>query len=168
MNKKVIGIIIAIILIAVAGVSVYVLTKGNSADVQRTEKKETVESYTLKVEDKEIKLGEVFSREKCGQELQYSEVASCAFDGLDKTYTYENYEITTGEKDKIISIYFIDEGVSTTEGVKITDSYDKMVQVYGNNLKNEGNKYIYTKGNTSIEFMVDNEVITGIEYIYNN
>lgn len=166
MNKKVIGIIIAIILIVIVGVSVYMLTRGNSADVQKTEKKETQEAYALKVNNKEIKLGEVFSREKCGQELQYSEVASCAFDGLDKKYTYENYEITTGEKDKITSIYFIDEGVSTTEGAKITDSYDKMVQVYGNNFKNEGNKYTYTKGDTSIEFMVENEVIVGIEYIY--
>lgn len=168
MNKKVIGIIIAIILITIVGFSVYILTKGNSVDVQKTEKKETEASYTLKLDNKEIKLGEVFSREKCGQELQYSEVASCAFEGLDKTYTYENYEITTGEKDKIASIYFIDEGVSTTEGVKITDSYDKMVQVYGTNFKNDGNKYTYTKGNTTIEFMVENEIITAIEYIHNN
>lgn len=168
MNKKVIGIIIAIIVIAVVGAGVYMLTKGDSSDVQKTDKKETVESYALKVDSKEIKLGEVFSVEKCGKELEYSEVASCAFEGLDKTYTYENYEITTGEKDKITSIYFIDEGVSTTEGVKITDSYDKMVQAYGTNFKNDGNKYTYTKGNTSIEFMVENEVITGIEYVYNN
>lgn len=168
MNKKVIGIIIAIIVIAVVGAGVYMLTRGDSSDVQKTDKKGTVESYALKVDNKEIKLGEVFSREKCGQELQYSEVASCAFDGLDKTYTYENYEIKTGSQDKITSIYFIDEGVSTTEGVKITDSYDKMVQVYGNNFKNDGNKYAYTKGNASIEFMVENEVITGIEYVYNN
>lgn len=168
MNKKVIGIIIAIIVIAIIGAGVYMLTKGSSSDVQKTEKKATEEVYALKVDNKEIKLGEAFSIEKCGKELEYSEVASCAFEGLDKTYTYENYEITTGEQDKITSIYFIDEGVSTTEGVKITDSYDKMIQVYGDNFKNEGNKYTYTKGNTTIEFMVENEVITGIEYVYNN
>ncbi len=168
MNKKAIGVIVAIIVIVIVGVSVYMLTKGNSADEPKKEKNETQEVYALKVNNKEIKLGEVFSREKCGQELQYSEVASCAFDGLDKTYTYENYEIKTGSQDKITSIYFIDEGISTTEGVKITDTYDKMVQVYSNNFKNEDNKYIYEKGNTSIEFMVENDVITGIEYIYNN
>ena len=43
-----------------------------------------------------------------------------------------------------------------------------MVQAYGTNFKNDGNKYTYTKGNTSIEFMVENEVITGIEYVYVN
>ena len=48
MNKKVIGIIIAIILIVIVGVSVYMLTRGNSADVQKTEKKETQEAYALK------------------------------------------------------------------------------------------------------------------------
>ena len=142
------------------------LTKGNLSDVEKTQKRETAASYTLKVDNKEIKLGETFSIEKCGKELQYSEVASCAFDGLDKTYTYENYEIKTGEKDKITSIYFKDEGISTTEGVKITDTYDKMVQVYTNNFQNEGNKYIYTKGNTQIEFIVENDIIIGIEYIY--
>lgn len=166
MNKKVMGIIVAIIVIAIVGASVYMLTRANSADEQKKEKNGTQEVYALKVNNKEIKLGEVFSREECGQELQYSEVASCAFDGLDKTYTYENYEIKTGSEDKITSIYFIDEKISTTEGVKITDTYDKMVQVYSNNFKNEDNKYIYEKGNTLIEFIVENDVITGIEYIY--
>ena len=127
MNKKIIGIILAIIIIVIIGVGVYMIVKGSSNEPQKVENKQTETSYTLKINNKEIKLGETFSREKCGQELQYSEVASCAFDGLDKTYTYENYEIKTGEQDKIVSIYFIDEGIATTEGVKITDSYDKMV-----------------------------------------
>lgn len=168
MNKKTIVITVAIIVIAIIGVGGYILLKGNSSEPQKLEKKQAEVGYTLKVNNKEIILGEVFSREKCGQELQYSEVASCAFDGLDKTYIYENYEIKTGLQDKIVSIYFKDEGISTNEGVKITDSYEEMIQAYSSDFKNEGNKYTYTKANTSIEFIVQNNIITGIEYVYNN
>lgn len=167
MNKKAIGVIVAIILIVIIGVGGYIVLKRDSSELQEVESKRIEAEYTLKVNNKEIKLGETFSREKCGQELQYSEVASCAFDGLDKTYTYENYEIKTGLQDKITSIYFKDEGISTTEGIKITDSYDQMIQAYTNNFENEGNKYIYKKANTSIEFIVENDIIIGIEYIYN-
>ena len=97
MNKKIlIGVLIVIVLII--GVIVYMSTnKTETTDTDGTSKtaQEEIESYAFNYNGKEIKLGAEFSREEFGQELGYSEVPSCAFEGVDKTYTYEDYEITT-------------------------------------------------------------------------
>ncbi len=170
MEKKLIYVIIAVIVIVLIGVGVFVYaSKDKSEKVSDNVGEQKQEAFVLKSGDKEIVLGEEFSTEKCGKEKEYSEIPSCAFNGIDKTYKYDNYEITTypdGAKDRILSIYFLDSGVSTTEGVKIADSYDDMVQAYGNEYENEGNKYSYKKGKTRIEFLVENKVITSIEYRY--
>ena len=72
------------------------------------ESAKTEEKYSFSYNNMDFVLGEIFTREKFGTEAEYSEVASCAFEGLDKTFKYEHYEITTypdGEDDRIYSIY---------------------------------------------------------------
>ena len=101
--------------------------------------------FIFKYQNKEYLLGEVFTKEKYGEPLTYSEVPSCAFDGIDKTYTYSHYEITTypvDGKDKVYVIYFLDDEITTTEGVKISDSLDDMLEKYGKDYQKEGNLYI--------------------------
>lgn len=171
--KKSLLIILVIILLVVGGVEV-MLTLQNSSnknnDTAQSEKQDNDEDvYAFKIGEKEIKLGEEFSKEKLGQEESYSEIASCAFEGLDKTYTYTDYEITTfpdGDKDRIYSIYFLNPEVSTTEGVRVSDSIDAMLNTYGDSYEKQGNQYTYKKGKTSIEFIVENDVITSIQYTY--
>ena len=50
--------------------------------------------------------------EKLGEPKKYTESASCAFEGLDKTYFYGNFYMTTypqGEKDYVFSLWFVDD-----------------------------------------------------------
>ncbi len=128
---------------------------------------QTEEKYSFSYNNMEFVLGDVFTREKFGTEIEYSEVASCAFEGLDKTFKYEHYEITTypdGEDDRIYSIYLLDDTVPTKEGVKITDDVSKMTEIYGNDYTQQGESYLYSKNNTTIQFYTSNGVIIGIEY----
>ena len=63
-------------------------------------------------------------------------------EGLDRIYKYENYEITTYARDgkeRIQSIYLLNDMVKTEEDVKITDSYNKMIEKYSNNYVREEN-----------------------------
>ena len=63
-------------------------------------------------------------------------------EGLDRIYKYENYEITTyerGGKERIQSIYLLNDMVKTEEDVKITDSYNKMIEKYSDNYVREEN-----------------------------
>ena len=169
--KKKILIGIVIILVIIGGIEIAVTlqdgSKTNPSKSQTTEKAK--EGYIFTDGEKKAILGEEFNKEAFGKEESYSEIASCAFEGLDRTYAYLNYEITTfpdGEKERIYTIYFLNENVQTREGVKITDTLEKMKEVYGNETGKQGNQYVYTKGKTNLEFIVEEDVITSIQYTY--
>lgn len=123
--------------------------------------------YTFSYNEMDFVLGSEFSREKYGKETSYSEAPSCAFDGVDKTYTYEHYDVTTypdGDIDRISSIYFQDDEIETLEGVAIGDSLQDMLNAYGNNYEKTENLYTYTLEKTHLNFIVENEIVTSIEY----
>ena len=78
--------------------------------------------------------------EALGEAESYFEAASCAFDGLDKTYTYSSFEIDTYEmegKDYISCIYFRDDMVETKEGISLFMTKEDMIAVYGENYTEE-------------------------------
>lgn len=159
LNKKKFIVLVIIIL----------LMCGCMNKVNEKENLEKEESYIFSYNGIDIELGSIFSTEKYGKEDEYSEIESCAFDGLDKTYRYSNYEITTypdGNKDRIYSIYFLDDSVKTKEGIKINDTLEDMVNMYGNNYEKLDNLYIYHKNNTNIRFIIENNIIISIEYQY--
>ena len=135
------------------------------------EAKQETESkvYSFTDNGNEFVLGAIFDEDKLGQNSSYSETVSCASQGTDKTYTYPNFEVKTyndGKDDRILSIYLITDDVQTKEGVKVTDSYQKMLDTYGNNFDQLDALYIYRLGKTALHFMVENDVITAIEYVY--
>ncbi len=175
--KKVILILLIVAVLIIGGVEIGVTMqkankKGETSSGEEILKNETeTDVYTFSDNGKKIALGEVFSKESLGigDEESYSEIASCAFEGLDKTYTYANYEITTypdGDKDRIYTIYFLNTEAKTEEGVSVSDSLDKMLSTYGDNYEIQGNQYTYTKGKTQLQFIVENDVITSIQYSY--
>ena len=68
-----------------------------------------------------------------GEWRDYAESASCAFEGLDKVYTYAGFEIQTypmGEKDYVYMIILQDDTVATEKGVRIGDSKDAVIAAY--------------------------------------
>lgn len=175
--KKVILIILIVAVIIIGGVEIGVTVQKAKKEGATSSGEEIIkngaeaEAYIFSDNGKEIALGEIFSKESLGigNEESYSEIASCAFEGLDKTYTYANYEITTypdGDKDRIYTIYFLNTEAKTAEGVSVSDSLEKMIQVYGDNYEIQGNQYTYTKGKTQLQFIVENDVITSIQYSY--
>lgn len=106
-----------------------------------------------------------------GQPDSYFEAASCAFDGLDKTYTYGQIEILTypdEEKagvDYISSLRLLDGSVSTPEGISIGDKASDVVAAYGNDYDDLGNQYSYLDGDTFLNFLLDGDTVISIEYI---
>ena len=123
--------------------------------------------YTFSYNGMEFTLGDVFTTDKYGEEISYSEVPSCAFEGIDKTYTYDNYEVTTypdGDTDRISNVLLKGTDVKTPEGVGILDTKDDMISKYGNDFKQNENQYTYTLENTHLEFVIEDDVISSIEY----
>ena len=171
--KKALIVIIAIIVIVAICVGVYFLTSGSKEtnspaenDVNTAEDS-SESAIKLEFEGKDMTPGAVFSRDIFGEETSYSEVPSCAGQGTDKVYNYGSYEITAyqeGDQEIIYSVYFIDDQITTTEGVKISDDSSVMFEKYGDNYEQTGNQYTYTSGNVELAFIVENDFIRSITY----
>lgn len=163
MNKNIRNSIIIILIIAIIIVRIHIISNRNAEN----DEVNNIQEYVFCNNNNKIKIDDEFSREKYGQEKEYSEIISCAYEGLDRIYKYENYEITTYERDgkeRIQSIYLLNDMVKTEEDVKITDSYNKMIEKYSDNYVREENMYTYIQGKTALKFIIENNIITSIEY----
>src|SRR5690554_1502967 len=66
--------------------------------------------------------------EELGEPMEYFEAPSCAYQGLDKTYYYNGFEITTytqDDTDYIANVVLVDDSVTTKEGIHIGSSIDQ-------------------------------------------
>lgn len=169
------GIIVAIIILVMVGVGAFVMINNQKAKTEVSGQKETAKEETKTMEyeftyqGKTIKVNDIMDKEKIGPEKNFYEIPSCAFEGMDKIYEYENFEIETytneEKEERIYSIYFTDTKQTTTEGVCVSDSYDKMIETYGEDFKQDGTQYSYIKEDTCLEFIVENNFITSIKYV---
>ena len=102
-----------------------------------------------------------------GEPLSYFEAASCAFEGLDKTYTYSGFVITTrpdGDQDYVNSIRLTDDSVVTPEGIYIGCSADDVTAAYGEGSRTE-NVISYTKCDSAMNFILEGDKVISIEYL---
>ena len=102
-----------------------------------------------------------------GMWTNYAETTSCAFKGLDKTYSYPGFDLYTyplNGRDNVNSVYFVDESVKTVEGIGIGSSQEDMERVYGTDYTEEFGVYTYTKDKSTLQFIITDGVIEAIEY----
>lgn len=107
---------------------------------------------------------------KAGKPKKKSESKSCAFQGMDRTYTYADFTLSTYSKSKkgeeyVNGITLLTSKVSTKEGLKIGSSKNDMIKKYGKG-KSEFGVYSYTKGKSKLMIeMGKNNKVSGIRYI---
>ena len=102
-----------------------------------------------------------------GEPQSYFEAASCAFEGLDKTYTYTGFTVTTrpdGDKDYVNSILLTDDSVTTPEGVYIGAPAEDVLAAYGEGGSSDA-VLSYVIGNTALNFIMQDGAVISIEYI---
>ncbi len=105
--------------------------------------------------------------EDLGKEQSYFEAPSCAFEGLDKTYTYSGFVITTrpdGEEDYVSSIRLTDDSVTTPEGIYVGSSEADVVAAYGEGTRDEA-ELRYTRDSTALSFILEGDKVVSIEYL---
>ena len=102
-----------------------------------------------------------------GEYNKFTKVPSCAYQGNDKIYSYNGYNIYTNEfekKDVITSVILTSDLVSTPEGLKIGDSELKADDIYGDNYKEEAGVRTYKKADTELKIIIEKDAVTSIEY----
>ncbi len=102
-----------------------------------------------------------------GEPLRYFEAPSCAFEGLDKTYTYAGFVIITrpeGDSDFVSCITLSDDSVTTPEGAYIGFAKADVIKLYGEGDETPGG-ISYTKGDCVLSFIIDKDTVISIEYL---
>lgn len=104
-----------------------------------------------------------------GEWRDYDESPSCAFEGLDKVYTYAGFEIQTypmGEKDFVYLIELYDDTVATEKGIRIGDTKEAVIAAYGAPDKQESTYLNYNATDMYLEFHLADGIVTSIQYCH--
>lgn len=105
--------------------------------------------------------------EALGEPKSYTEEASCAFEGLDKTYYYGSIYISTyplDGKDYIYTLWFADDTVTTAEGIRIGSARSEVEKAYGDDYFNGTNTCELTKGNSKLTILVTDGLVSAVRY----
>jgi hypothetical protein len=96
------------------------------------------------------------------------EAPSCAFEGLDKVYRYDGFEIQTGMLngvDYVTGVIILDENVKTPEGLSIGMSLEEMVEIYGDDYAEDFGQYVYEDEDVRLIMIIDEGEVLTISYI---
>jgi len=105
-----------------------------------------------------------------GEPLEEFEDPSCAFDGIDRVFLYPDFEVRTypkGSSDHVHTIVFENDLIRTTEGgIRLGASLQDVIDAYGDDYEHDSGMYTFTRGLTTLEFLVDDDIVTNIIYGY--
>ena len=93
---------------------------------------------------------------------------SCAYQGKDKVYTFDGFELSVypkNGKNLVASVYIpADSKASTPEGIGIGASADAVIKAYGPDYVEQWGVYRYTASGTTLVFYTTNGAVDAIEY----
>lgn len=132
-----------------------------------TKPQEKAEGFTFTLADVKLVPGADFDPTELPEAASVYEVPSCAIEGTDNLYNYDTVEITAfndGNGEIIYSIYIVDANTSTDEGLYIGDDLEQVNAIYGTERTENDNELTYQKGDTLLILIVENNIVTSIEY----
>lgn len=160
------------VLFIILGISTLVSFSGGESKEQGSNEQKDIE---VKVNNETISLNEDIEEimKKIGEYKEYSESKSCLYEGFDRKYTYDGIVINTypkGDKNYVSTIEVLSKDVILSKNVKVGDSANKIVEVFGEDYAEKEETYCtYEYGNYGIAFYFEDGLIDVIElYVINN
>ena len=105
--------------------------------------------------------------EALGEANSYFESPSCAAQGIDKLYTYNDFELETypdGDIDRGLYVRLKSDAVSTQEGITTSSTKDEIKEAYGEPTSEVSGNMVYEKGDMKLKFIFDGDSVVSIEY----
>lgn len=144
----------------------------NNNEVQESDtvqEETSVKGYVFKQQDVVIEIDAEAAAviDALGEPISYFEAASCAFEGLDKMYTYNSFQLDTypmNDVDYVSAIVFKDDSITTAEGVAIGDTRAKVEEAYGTVYEEQGSMIVYSKDGMKLCFIFEGDTVASIEY----
>jgi hypothetical protein len=87
---------------------------------------------------------------------------------MERVYTYSGFELHTYEMDGtdyVAALIFLDDSVSTKEGVYLFSSLEDVLAAYGDGYTRTNDMYSYERDGSKLSFLVENDEVTMIEYM---
>jgi len=100
-----------------------------------------------------------------GEPLGVFEAPSCAFDGIDRIFGFRGIQIHTypdGDLDRVHTVSFLDDGVTTANGIRLGDTIADALAAYGGNYTQDTGMYTFTIERTTLSFFVEDDEVTSI------
>lgn len=173
--KKIITVLILLIVIlascnAEKGNISETETATNNTKVGQTENSSgaiETEGWFYNLDDVKINLLEALP-DNVPKYLNSYTIPSCASQGTDYVYVYDDIEITcysNGGVELPYIIYLKEDGNGkTSEGVGIGDTVEQVVNVYGSDYVEKNSEYNYVKGETTLSFLIRDGKVLEITY----
>lgn len=123
-----------------------------------------MEAFFIMAGDVKVIPGTAFDATKVSYDDVF-EVPSCAGEGTDKVYMTTGYEITAfhdGKSEITYVVLFVTPDAQTPEGLCLGDDMAKAATLYGQ-YEQDGSAWIFTRGNTQLWVIGENDVVTSIE-----
>lgn len=95
------------------------------------------------------------------------ESPSCAFGDLDKIHTYNGFEMDTYSLegvDYVSAIIFLDDSVTTAEGIAIGATVEDVKAAYGEPTSEESTILTYEKDEMKLCFLIKDNSVVSVEY----
>ena len=95
------------------------------------------------------------------------EAPSCAFDGMDKIFSYNGFDLLTysqNGKDLVSGVVLRDDTVETPEGIAIGSKAEDVAKAYGS-VEKDATSATFTTENCKLLIIFENGVVTSIQYI---
>ena len=102
-----------------------------------------------------------------GEPRSYTEEPSCAFDGMDKTYYYGSFYLSTYPmegKDFVYSFWYADDSVATEEGIRIGSTKAEVEAIYGADCFNGANAYTQAQSNSKLTILMEDGMVSSIQH----
>ena len=97
------------------------------------------------------------------------EAPSCAYQGVDKFYYYNGFQLTVNDVDNaahVTVIMVVDDTVSIPQGVKIGSKQDEMLSLMGSDYTEASGVYQFVSGTTILQIRVKDGAVADIQYTY--
>ena len=105
-----------------------------------------------------------------GEWSAFDESPSCAFEGMDKVYTYNAYEIETycqKNVDYVAKVRLLDDSVKTAKGIAIGAKKADVTAAYGTPTTESETELTYQASGMRLQFLLRNGIVSGIQYLKN-
>lgn len=139
-------------------------TVGQTPDVQQPD---ATAAYSFSFQGVELVPGQAFDAGVLAEPASVYQIPSCAIEGTDNVYNYGVLELTAfndGSGEVLYSIFLIDANTPTPEGLYLGDTLDQVTTLYGTEYTENGTQITFQKGVTQLVLLVENNIVTSIEY----